>query len=77
MGLAGVVPIVLNCYVGHQSVHGIMAMLKPYSVSDMKVGGALLGHCCYTDTYTRLPQLRLPAAHCLLELLSFVICRAS
>jgi len=31
MGLAGVVPIILNCYVGHQSVHGIMGMLKPYT----------------------------------------------
>jgi hypothetical protein len=31
MGMAGVVPIILNCYVGHQSVHGIMGMLKPYS----------------------------------------------
>lgn len=31
MGLASVVPIILNCYVGHQSVHGIMGMLKPYS----------------------------------------------
>lgn len=31
MGLASVVPIILNCYVGHQSVHGIMGMLKPYT----------------------------------------------
>lgn len=34
MGLAGVVPIILNCYVGHQSVHGIMGMLKPYTPSE-------------------------------------------
>jgi hypothetical protein len=34
MGLAGVVPIILNCYVGHQSVHGIMGMLKPYSPGE-------------------------------------------
>jgi hypothetical protein len=34
MGLAGVVPIILNCYVGHQSVHGIMGMLKPYSAGE-------------------------------------------
>lgn len=36
MGLAGVVPIILNCYVGHQSVHGVMSMLQPYSTPDMK-----------------------------------------
>lgn len=36
MGMAGVVPIILNCYVGHQSIHGIMGMLKPYSVREMK-----------------------------------------
>lgn len=36
MGMAGVVPIILNCYVGHQSIHGIMAMLQPYSAKEMK-----------------------------------------
>lgn len=36
MGLAGIVPIILNCYVGHQSVHGIMAVLQPYSADTMK-----------------------------------------
>lgn len=43
MGLAGVVPIILNCYVGHQSVHGIMGMLKPYTPGEMKAvcAGAL------------------------------------
>eukprot|EP00878_Enallax_costatus_P026936 GHUV01028951.1.p1 GENE.GHUV01028951.1~~GHUV01028951.1.p1 ORF type:complete len:247 (+),score=76.73 GHUV01028951.1:660-1400(+) len=47
MGMAGVVPIILNCYVGHQSIHGIMAMLKPYSVSEMKAvcGGSLAMGC--------------------------------
>jgi amino acid permease len=46
MGMAGVVPIILNCYVGHQSVHGIMAMLKPYSVNEMKAvcaGSLIMG----------------------------------
>eukprot|EP00879_Flechtneria_rotunda_P012528 GHRR01013081.1.p1 GENE.GHRR01013081.1~~GHRR01013081.1.p1 ORF type:complete len:250 (+),score=83.49 GHRR01013081.1:321-1070(+) len=48
MGVAGVVPIILNCYVGHQSVHGIMGMLQPYSVKDMKAvcAGALALGCC-------------------------------
>jgi hypothetical protein len=36
MGMAGVLPIILNCYVGHQSIHGIMGMLRPYSVKEMK-----------------------------------------
>ncbi|WIA21170.1 hypothetical protein OEZ86_005042 [Tetradesmus obliquus] len=36
MGMAGVLPIILNCYVGHQSIHGIMGMLAPYSVQEMK-----------------------------------------
>lgn len=43
MGLAGVVPIILNCYVGHQSVHGIMGMLKPYTP-----GGGCYEHTCTT-----------------------------
>jgi hypothetical protein len=36
MGMAGVVPIILNCYVGHQSIHGIMGMLTPYTPKEMK-----------------------------------------
>jgi hypothetical protein len=46
MGMAGVVPIILNCYVGHQSIHGIMGMLQPYSPKEMKAvcaGGGRAG----------------------------------
>lgn len=47
MGMAAVIPIILNCYVGHQSIHGIMTMLKPYSVKEMKAvcGGSLAMGC--------------------------------
>ena len=47
MGLAGVIPVVLNCYVGHQNMFPLMDMLKPYSVKAMAgvSAAALAGSC--------------------------------
>jgi hypothetical protein len=47
MGLAGVIPVVLNCYVGHQNLFPLMDMLKPYSVKAMAgvSAAALAGSC--------------------------------
>lgn len=36
MGLAGVIPVVLTCYVAHQNVHPLMPLLHPYSPTRMK-----------------------------------------
>jgi nitrate/nitrite transporter NarK len=44
MAMAGVIPVVLNCYVGHQSVFSVMKMLQPYTSGGMKgVVAAALG----------------------------------
>jgi hypothetical protein len=73
MGMAGVLPIILNCYVGHQSIHGIMAMLRPYSVKEMKAvcaGGLLLLawlHIAEPRALLVLPVLHHPLHVCLCD----------
>lgn len=45
--LAEVVPVILACYVAHQSLHSLMPLLRPYSPSRMlQVSEARPALCC-------------------------------
>lgn len=48
--LADAIPVILACYVAHQSLHPLMPLLKPYTQQRMlKVGVG--GCCCYAGSF--------------------------